>query len=180
MEELEDPTERLKEIKEAAEEMSEEKEKWMMHVALSTAIIAVLAAIAGLFGNHHSNEAVLLQIKASDKWSYYQSKSIKYELEASTAYTLKAMGKDADTVVSRKMAGYAQDKENIKKSAEQLEEESAHHMKQHVTFSWAITIFQISIAMSAVGILTRKKPVWYVCLALSAIATVISVIAFLS
>ena len=56
MEELEDPTERLKETLEAAEE---KKERWTLYVALSTAIIAVLAAIAGMYGNHHANEAML-------------------------------------------------------------------------------------------------------------------------
>ena len=74
MEELEDPTESLKETMEAAEE---QKEKWTLYVALSTAIIAVLAAIAGLYGNHHANEAMLDQIASSDKWAYYQAKGIK-------------------------------------------------------------------------------------------------------
>ena len=36
-----------------------------------------LAAIAALLAGHAANEALLEQIKASDQWSYYQSKSIK-------------------------------------------------------------------------------------------------------
>src|SRR5207245_9317774 len=50
---------------------------WISWVALSTAVLAVLAAIAGLLSGHHVNEAMMNQIEASDQWSYYQAKSIK-------------------------------------------------------------------------------------------------------
>ena len=50
---------------------------WISWVALSTAILAVLAAITGLLSGKHANEAMMSQIEAADKWSYYQSKSIK-------------------------------------------------------------------------------------------------------
>src|ERR1039458_4291012 len=88
MEELEVPTEHLHEkIHEAAEES---KERWILFVALSTAVIAVLAAIAGLMGGHHSNEALIDQIKSSDQWALYQAKGIKSEINAATAKILSA------------------------------------------------------------------------------------------
>ena len=155
MEELEDPTEKLKETMEAAEE---QKEKWTLHVALSTAIIAVLAAIAGLYGNHHANEAMLDQIKASDKWAYYQSKSIKSEIAASTAQMLSAIGKPLPP---------EKDKADIKEQAEEAEKSSESHMRQHIVLSRSVTIFQIAIAISAIAILTRKKLMWYVSMALA-------------
>ena len=46
-------------------------------MALSTAILAVLAAIASLLSGEHANEAMMNQIEASSQWSYYQAKSIK-------------------------------------------------------------------------------------------------------
>src|SRR5207248_1945983 len=52
-------------------------EKWISWVALSTAILAVLAAIAGLLSGKHANEAMMSQIEASEHWGYYQAKSIK-------------------------------------------------------------------------------------------------------
>ena len=52
MEEIEIPTEHLHEtINESARE---EKEKWVLFVALSTAFIAVLAAIASAAGRVHA------------------------------------------------------------------------------------------------------------------------------
>src|SRR6184192_4105119 len=75
MEESEVPLEHLHEkIKETAEHSGA---VWISWAALSTAVLAVLAAIAGLLSGHHVNEAMMNQIEASDRWSYYQSKSIK-------------------------------------------------------------------------------------------------------
>jgi len=55
-------------------------EAWISWVALSTAMLAVFAAITGLLSGKHANEAMMNQIEASDQWSYYQAKSIKAAL----------------------------------------------------------------------------------------------------
>src|ERR1700733_12505758 len=81
MEEIEVPTEHLQEhITESAKESTE---KWSMYAAVSTAFMAVFAALGSLMAGHHSNEALIQQIKASDQWSYYQAKGIKYEITES-------------------------------------------------------------------------------------------------
>ena len=79
MEELEDPTESLHEhIHEGAHHAEVEgKNKWIIYVALTTAIIAVFSAITSLIAAHHADESMLSQIHASDQWAYYQAKSIK-------------------------------------------------------------------------------------------------------
>ena len=176
MEELEDPTERLKETMEAAEQKNE---RWTFSVALSTAMIAVLAAIAGMLGNHHSNEAVLEQIRASDKWAYYQSKSIKAELASSTNQVLTTLDKPLPADNAQKMARYEKEKAEIKAQAEEGEKNSEDHMRVHVVFSRAVTIFQIAIAISAIAILTKKKMLWYMSLLLTAAGCVFFVLGFL-
>jgi uncharacterized protein DUF4337 len=177
MEELEDPTERLKETMEAAEE---KKENWTLSVAMSTAIIAVLAAIAGMLGNHHANEAMLEQVKSSDQWAYYQSKSIKAELAASTAQIFSALDKPLPADNVAKMEQYKKDKEDIKTKAEELEKSSETHMRIHVVFSRGVTIFQIAIAISAIAILTRKKGMWYASMGLMALGCYFLVMGFLT
>src|SRR6266446_9151004 len=75
MEEAEVPLEHLhEEIQHHAENGGA---PWISWVALSTAILAVLAAITGLLSGMHANEAMMDQIEASDQWNYYQAKSIK-------------------------------------------------------------------------------------------------------
>src|SRR5438093_5443939 len=75
MEEAEVPLEHLHE--QTHETAKHSRERWISWVALSTAILAVLAAIAGLLSGQHANEAMMSQIEASDQWAYYQAKGIK-------------------------------------------------------------------------------------------------------
>jgi len=72
MDEIEVPTEHLHEtIDEKVEDAIKKNEKgWSMYLAISTALIAVFAAISALLAGNHSDEAVIEQIKASDQWSY--------------------------------------------------------------------------------------------------------------
>jgi len=164
MEEMEAPTEHLHEnIKEGAEHGA----RWMTSVALSTAVLAVLAAIASLMANHNSDEAILTQIQASDQWAYYQAKSIKSTILESGNKVLAGMGKEVVAADAAKVKSNYADQEKIRRNAEKLGEESKAHVELHKTLSKAVTIFQIAIALSAITILSRRKELWYVSLVLS-------------
>jgi Domain of unknown function (DUF4337) len=140
-----------------------------MQVALSTAILAVVAAVAALFAGHAANEAVLEQIRASDEWNHYQSKSIKDTVLNSKLALLVALGKTIEGKDAHKLAEYKNDMEEIKKEAEAKEADSAKHMQRHVILSRGVTLFQIAIALSAIAVLTKKRPLWLAGLALGAI-----------
>jgi hypothetical protein len=175
MEEMEVPTEHLQEaIHEKAEEA---RERWILNVALSTAVMAVLAAIAGLLSGHHANEALIDQVKSSDQWSFYQAKSIKSEIAASTAKILGAMpGQIVPEENKQAIARYEKEKEDIRRQAEEAEKSSEKHLTKHVTISKAVTIFQIAIAISAISILTRRKALWYASIVLTLVGGVFLII----
>ena len=163
MEEIEVPTEHLHET--INEKAREEKEKWVLFVALSTAFIAVLAAIAGLLGGHEANEAMLDQIKASDQWALYQSKGIKAEISSSTLQILAALpNKTISDEMKSNALRYEKEKQEIKVNAEKLEKSSEVHLSKHLPLSKAVTIFQIAIALSAIAIVTQKKVLWFIAL----------------
>ena len=65
MEEIENFSEKIHEQsnEHAHHMLSEGKEKWVLYVALTTAVIAVLAAIAGLVAGDHADEAMLSQMR---------------------------------------------------------------------------------------------------------------------
>jgi hypothetical protein len=184
MEEIEVPTEHLhEEIQERAEE---KKEKWTLYVALSTAFMAVLAAVAGLLAGHHANEALVARVKASDQWNFYQSKNLKQEIAVNTDKILQAIGpaKTGGTAIpiedhNKDIARYDKEKAEIKKTAEEAEKESEEHLAKHVPLASAVTAFQIAIAISAIAILTRRKRLWYVGLGLTAIGLVFFVVGML-
>ena len=154
MEEIEVPMENLDEtVKEKAEEaLNEPIGKWMMLVAISTALIAVFAAIAGLMAGHNSNEAMIEQIKASDQWAFYQAKGIKAEINS-----LQINGVNNVAAVEK----YKKEQEGIKEQAENHEKLSESNLSSHAVLARSVTLFQIAIAISAIAILTRKKILWY-------------------
>jgi len=147
MEEMEVPTEHLHE---EINEHAKEEKKWSLYVAISTALMAVFAAIASLMAGHDSNEALIEQIKASDQWAYYQAKGIKEEIAN--------LGNVKDTI---KISKYKNEQAGIKKTAEEEEKSSADFLAQHVLLARSVTLFQIAIAISAISIITGKRLLWY-------------------
>ena len=158
MEDIEIPTEHLHEtIYEKATESHEAG--WFGYVAISTAFMAVFAAISGLIAGHYSNEALIEQIQASDQWSYYQAKGIKAEIKA---LQVKIGLVDATAILK-----YKTEQEAIKKEAEKLQNESKFYLIKHVKLAQSVTLFQIAIAISAISMLTKKKSLWLASLVIS-------------
>ena len=163
MEAPEVPTEHLhEEIHHHAEHA---REKWVLGVALSSALLAGFAAVASMKAGHHANEAMMSQIESSDQWSYYQSKSIKETSLTSKAEVLDALGKPIPDSDQQKIAQYQRDKEQIEKKAEQLEKEAQTHLRTHEVLASSVTMFQIAIAVGAISVLIRSRAFWLTSLA---------------
>jgi hypothetical protein len=83
-----------KELQETIEELREEREEreaqarkaaWTGYIALSTALLAVFAAIGALQSGSLVNEAMIHQLQASDTWNQYQAdrqKEYQFSLQA--------------------------------------------------------------------------------------------------
>lgn len=185
-EELETP-ELKEQIDERIEHSIEEHEektspKWLKYLSLSTAMIAVFAAVASLESGSNSNEAILEkseamldQARASDQWAFFQAKGVKSAIAANGA-ELVADGKAelaaklvADAKRYKDEADAIQAKaEGFEKKVEESNARSEDLMEHHHRFAIAVTMLQISIALAAIAALTRKKPLWYVGLTASA------------
>src|SRR6266516_4290056 len=171
MEEQEVPLEHLHEhVKETAEHSGA---VWISWAALSTAVLAVLAAIAGLLSGHHVNEAMMNQIEASDQWNYYQSKSIK----ASVLDAKMSLAGAPDESDLSKRDRYQKEQEEIKSDAEHKEAAAKSNFHKHVVFARGVTMFQIAIAIAAISALTRKRHFWVVSLLFGVVGCVFLVLA---
>ena len=163
MEEPEVPLEHLHEhVKETAEHSGA---VWISWAALSTAVLAVLAAIAGLLSGHHVNEAMMNQIEASDRWSYYQSKSIK----ASVLDAKMSLAGASDESDRSKRDRYEKEQEEIKSEAERKGAAAKSNFHKHEVFARGVTMFQIAIAIAAISALTKRRRFWIVSLLFGAV-----------
>jgi hypothetical protein len=171
MEEAEVPLESIQEhIHHTAEHSSE---RWISWVALSTAILAVVAAIAGLLSGRHANEAMMSQIEAADKWAYYQAKGIKAAV-LDAKMTLSGTPNEQDQAKAER---YREEQNEIQNEAKTMEKEAKAHLHQHETFANAVMMFQIAIAVAAISALTAKRRFWIVSLLFGAAGCVFLILA---
>jgi hypothetical protein len=168
---------------------------WLRYLPLSTAMIAVLAAVASLQSGASSNEAILKKSEAmldqsleSDQWAFYQAKSVKHALSANEAKIVDVAGeavKDLRPEVQARFAKlktdfdgeaerYDGEAKAIEAKARQYEEDKKEHnerskelLERHHHFAFSVTLLQIAIALSAIAALTRRQPLWYLGLAVS-------------
>lgn len=174
--------EKLEEATERAVEAAEHRSLWIVYLSFSTALIAVLAAIAalesGAFSNEaliQKNEALLAQAQASDQWAYYQAKSVKAAIYASQAAATQSSNPDLANKAQQQADRYSKEEEEISKAAKEREKEvaekaelSAVSMEHHHRFAYSVTMFQISIALAAVAALSKQKGVWFAGLVVAA------------
>lgn len=174
MEEAEVPLEHLHEqVKETAEHSGA---TWISWVALSTAILAVLAAIAGLLSGQHANEAMMNQIESSDQWNYYQAKSIK----ASVLDAKISLSGTPDESDQSKRDRYEKEQEQIKSEAERKEAAAKSNFHKHEVFARGVTMFQIAIAIAAISALTKRPKFWIVSLLFGVVGCVFLVLAVIT
>ena len=172
------------ELKERLEELDEAREssssRWTLWLSLSTALLAVLAAVASLESGAcandailDKNDAVLHQSKADDAWAHYQAAGVKavvYGTQAESA-TRPELGSKLQAEADRERAEQVTIKaeaESEQVAVEQMDEKAAHKLHVHHHFARSVTVFQVSIALAAIAALTRRKPMWWVSLAVGA------------
>jgi len=171
----------------------EKKEPWLNYLALTTIIFAVAATLSTFKGGGYSTKSMLSQQQASDKWSYFESKSLKlyiYETQKDVLeLETKRMKKDEATVLAdyktkiseyeKSIKRYDKEKAEIKKDAEHLEllrDEAQTHSK---AFGMAVIFLQISILLSSIAALIKRKYLWILGIGVGAVGLVYFINGFL-
>ena len=169
MEAPEVPTEHLHEEMHHHAEHAGEGERWVLGVALSSAIIAGFAAVAALLAGVNANNAMISQMQASDLWNYYQAKGIKASVLSTRIELLSALGKAANPKDQTKLGEYKRTQKEIYNIADKLQGESRESLETHETFARGVTLFQVAIAIAAVSVLAKRRKFWYVGMAAAVI-----------
>jgi Na+/glutamate symporter len=137
-------------------------------IAMFTAVIATVGAIFAYLGGAtqanaglYKNNAAIKKTEASNQWNYFQSKSTKQSL-AEVSRDLSPP--DRQVAYQAKVDRYEKEKKEIEADARKLEAQatewdkrSDEQMHQHHRWAQATTALQVSIALAAIALLTRKK-----------------------
>jgi hypothetical protein len=153
----------------------EKKEQWLNYLALTTVIFAVCATLATFKGGGFSTKSIMSQSQASDEWALYQSKSIKsylYQMQAdkleldlaslSPATQQQLSDRYHQTIndYRSKVEKYNQEKEELQTKAKGLEANRDEAQVHSHAFGLAVIYLQISILLSSIAGLLKKKLVW--------------------
>ena len=163
----------------------EKKEKWLNYMAITTVLVAVCATLSTFKGGGYSTKSLMNQSKASDQWAVYQSKSIKgymyeqqnatFELELAKLESQNASSNILSRYKSKienngkKIKKYEADKDSIKQNARGFESVSAECQRHSGSFGFAVIFLQISILLSSIAALTKKKYIWLLSVVIAAV-----------
>jgi hypothetical protein len=139
-------------------------------VPIAAALLAVLAAVSGYFGNLRStealvakNDAIVATTHASDTWAQYQAGRIKYYISQSALDV--GVGPGANVARLRKNAVEEKAKgPPLMEKAKRFEEEALHHneqserlIKQHETIEVGTTLFEVAIVLVSITVLVGSR-----------------------
>src|SRR5207245_11313101 len=177
------------------EELEELRGKsFTRRVALTTALYAVVLAIASLGGTNAMKHMLLAQQQASDQWSFYQAKVIrehqyriqKLRLEADLAergHTMKPEARLKFEGLQAKLTDeekrYNTEKKEIEKEAKKLEQERDLYRTKDPYFDYAQVLLQIAIVMASIAILATSRPLFFFSLGIAGFGALLVLIGLL-
>ena len=157
--------------------MSEEKkDPWLNYLALTTIIFAVCATLSTFKGGGYSTKSMLTQEQASNKWAYFQSKSMKLYLHETQKEMMeleikRIPGNEKEIIdayqrkidqYTCKVKTYESEKDTIKKEAAVLEKLRDNAQLHSKAFGMAVIFLQVSILLSSIAALIKKKYIWII------------------
>jgi Domain of unknown function (DUF4337) len=141
---------------------------FLLPVALTLSILAVLVAIATLFGHRAATEELYLQTKATDQWAYYQAKNIRsheMQMAADLLGTLTPLDKEkADALRGKylqEVERYEGDKDEVGEKAKEYEKEREVVSRREDRFDASEVILEIALIITSLTLLTKKKFFWF-------------------
>jgi hypothetical protein len=176
------------------EELEERRDKtFSRRVALTTAVYAVVLAIASLGGSNAMKEMLLAQQEASNQWAYYQSKVIREHLNRGNKLMLEAQLAEPSALKGAERAKFealAQkfadeekrmnvDKKEIEPKAKAAEVERDRNQAKDPYFDYAEVLLQISIVCASIAILSASRPMFWFSSVLAILGALLTINGFL-
>jgi Domain of unknown function (DUF4337) len=144
-----------------------EEYRYTLPVSLTMSILAVLVAGATLLSHRAHTEELLLQSRATDQWSYYQAKNIRFHEVQSIADLLGALA-PADKEMTaalrdkylKETERYESDKEDISDKAKEFEKERDLISRRADRFDGGEALLEVGLVICSITLLTKRRYFW--------------------
>jgi len=155
-------------------------------VSLTMSILAVLVAVATLFGHRAHTEELLLQAQATDQWAFYQAKNIRlHEMQSMVDLLTVVTTQDKEKTqllcekYQKEVQRYSNDKDTISEKAKEQEHERDLLRAKADRFDAGEGILEIALVICSLTLLTDKKFFWYAAMLIGAVGIVAALGGFL-
>ena len=164
-------------------------------IALLISVMALLLALAEMFGKSAQTEGISFNIKASDSWNFFQAKTIRQTtlrtaaqalaLEAATApdQARAALLKQADDWMNT-VARYESDpmekdgRKELRAQAEAYEHQRDTQLARYHHYEFASAAYQIGIVLASAAVITAIMALVYAAIGLGVIGLAFMALGF--
>ncbi len=132
-------------------------------VGVLASLVAVLLAVVTILSHRAHTEAVLLKADTNDKWSYYQSKRIKFhnlELGEDIMRALPSRTEEAEKSLARyaeEKKRYASESKKAEEDAKETGRESAGIETRALRYDFGEGLLEIGLVLTSLYFISRSK-----------------------
>jgi len=161
-------------MEEVIERLKTDKEEMNKWVGVYIGVLAVLLAICNVGGANAAKDATRANIAASNKWAFYQAKTIRrtsHQLAADELEVLlvtdPGLAAPAKKTVEDKLKAYRAEADRLKRDPEDgtdklftearaLEAERDVNLRKDPYFDWSLALLQIAIVLASVHLIINN------------------------
>ncbi|HKM82020.1 MAG TPA: DUF4337 domain-containing protein [Candidatus Acidoferrum sp.] len=137
-------------------------------VSVTLSILAVLVAIATLFGHRAAKEELLLQTQEADQWAFFQAKNSGLhgmQIGADMLGTFTTVDKEKAAQLREKYLKeaerYTKEKAEAKETAEELKKERAVFARRGDRYEFSEVLLEVALILTSFTLITKKKFFWF-------------------
>jgi Domain of unknown function (DUF4337) len=162
-----------------AQSKSQRQDRFENFIAITTAILSVLLAIANSFSDSSSKEVILYNAQAQNQWGWYQAKSTRENLFEVAREIVGEESKNPQVTskiqkskfFTAEIERYKKEKKEIIVEAKAFEEMAKIASAQSSAYTGAFMFYQIAVTMTAIALIGRDRRLWFGSITLGAIGT---------
>lgn len=145
---------------------------WHNQVALSTLILAILAAIGALLAGMTAHEAVLDRTREAIDSSVLEGERVTVEVLKAKHEILLSLGDTPDAAELAKIQAYQKRVPELRDGVAGEEEATVATGYPHLVLAIAATVISIGIAVTGMSVVVERKWLWLAGLAVSLVGVI--------
>lgn len=136
-------------------------EKQQKAIGLTTAVVAVLMAVANLLANAANTQRVIIETKTADWWAYTHSNDTNARIYMSDERIARLQGeKEAAEEFHKLYQGQAKDSEDARVMAQKLEKDSHLQGRKAFFLEIAVLFLEVSVVLCSIALLAEQLLFW--------------------